>query len=80
MIEKFDLIDKLKEILVLEEEFIMTYVNISEEYIEKLDDISDQDKKEMKDLIGKLYKDSERHEEVVRGILDEVKVGGSDEY
>jgi len=80
MISKDNLIGMLEECLANEDSFLQDYGKNFSEDIVKCDWLSDDDKKEIKNIVTDLLEDTERHKGIISALIEKIKGDERNEF
>ena len=80
MITKNNLIDMLKRSMTNEDEFIMRYGESCFENLARANILNDDEKDEIKNLLNAILKDTERHSNTIKILIENVKGDSRNEF
>jgi hypothetical protein len=80
MITKENLISMLEQSLANEDEFIVDYGKDFLQKVKESGELESSEKEEILKILGGLLEDTQRHAEIVRGIIAKIKEGQKNEF
>jgi len=80
MITKDNFLGMLKKSLTGEDEFILRYGKEFLNRVAECETLSDEEKKEIKDLTETILKDTQRHAQVIGKMMKDIKEGPRNEF
>ncbi|MGB2660909.1 MAG: hypothetical protein WBB86_00655 [Candidatus Omnitrophota bacterium] len=80
MMIKERLLAGLDELLHVEEEVVTLYANFSKAILKETEGVEEDKRKDIEKMLTRLYKDSSRHEKVIKDLIEQVEASAKNEY